>query len=101
MIVFEFELSDFRKPDSGSTYTYAPYDERKIFTIRSATRAYDDMLAEVLDMARQHGLQYLSVRNYSRKTNDDLVLYYTRDYDIVADETGELKLVNEWARRGL
>jgi len=101
MIVFEFELSDFRKPESGFTYTYSSYDERKIFTIRSATRAYDDMLAEVLDMARQHGLQYLSVRNYSRKTNDDLVLYYTRDYDIVADETGELKLVNEWARRGL
>ena len=101
MIVFEFELSDFRKPESGSTYIYSPYDERKIFTIRSATRAYGDMLAEVLGMARQLGLQYLSVRTYARKTNDDLVIYYTRDYDIVADETGKLKLVNEWARRGI
>ena len=57
------------------------------------------MLAEVLGMSRQLGIQYLSVRTYSRKTNDDLVLYYTRDYDIVADETGELKLSNEWTRR--
>lgn len=101
MIAFEFELSDFRKPEPGSTYIYSPYDERKIFIIRSATKAYDDMLAEVLGMARQHGLQYLSVRTYSRKLNDDLVLYYTRDYDIVADETGELKVVNEWSRRGI